>query len=326
MFDIQSIVNQAGITSGKVRGQWLEILCPSPAHNDKSLGNCGVNIHSGAISCFACNYTSHISKHIDPRQRIEIPKYVMNNVKEEKEYIPMKDYDFTTTYLDASSSLYLKKRGISQTFIDKFNIKKAISGWYNDYAIIPIIDEELGIYDIEARKLYEYEALKEYYQAYRTPFKQLQADFKLEAPEKYSSDIITYIYKKKVLYNTTSRVNETLFNRANLNKDKALYVVEGFGSIPKIYEGITENVTCLFGAKVADKQLEFLKEFTKIILIPDRDKAGFDMVNKLKNSLKNLFIVDIIEEDTHSNYVNVIKKAELLEPTDYLRRYFRKYL
>ena len=42
---------------------WLSILCPLPTHGkpDKQFGNCAVNLSSGAISCFACKGSGHIS-------------------------------------------------------------------------------------------------------------------------------------------------------------------------------------------------------------------------------------------------------------------------
>lgn len=85
--------------------------------------------------------------------------------------------------------------------------------------------------------------------------------------------------RAKVLYPKGAYVS-TLFNIDNLKRKEPLIVVEGIMDIPKIWKFFTKNVTTTFGIMITSRQKELLNTFDEIILMPDGDKAGEDMIDE----------------------------------------------
>lgn len=98
----------------------------------------------------------------------------------------------------------------------------------------------------------------------------------------------------KVLYPKNCTVN-TLFDIDNLNKNNTLYACEGLMDLCLLKQcGLTYNCTSIFGASLTKRQIELLKEFKKIVYIPDNDKAGDGTINILKESnLSNCYILKL---------------------------------
>jgi len=136
---------------------WLSILCPN--HDDENFGSCSINLNSGFIKCFACGYgdkgnvkgiVSLVKEKLgytfkEAKQFIEEGFYVkLDHTVIEKETKKVerkrKLYNFTSIDLNPDEWQYTKTRGFTKEFIDTFNIKHVITGWYKDYFIIPIID------------------------------------------------------------------------------------------------------------------------------------------------------------------------------------------
>jgi DNA primase len=79
--------------------------------------------------------------------------------------------------------------------------------------------------------------------------------------------------EKKVLYPVNASVN-FIFNSAHLDTEKTLVVVEGVMDVHKIWQWVTQNVTCTFGIQLKEFQKEQLQKFDDIILFIDDDEAG----------------------------------------------------
>jgi len=333
MSKVLQLLDSLGIKrASSPQGGWIKIICPSPMHNDNSLGSCGVNLETGAISCFSCNYKGHINNLSPTTLDLENETYTISKTKQkQQDYKPIKDLEYSFTYIALQDrSYYLDQRKISQKFINKFKIQHCLSGFYKDYMIIPIVDLEKGIEEFEARKLFEYEKLKEFYNSSST-LSRLKATFNLAKFPKYENDVIDYLQRPKVLYMKNSRVKETLWNIDNLDYNKELYLTEGFGSIPVIYDSVSENVSCLFGTKLLldddleEGQIIYLRKFSKIILIPDNDEAGFLLVRSLMQYLNNLYILPITCEDTSANFIDEIKNTKLVTPAQYVSTTYLLY-
>ncbi len=94
----------------------------------------------------------------------------------------------------------------------------------------------------------------------------------------------------KVVY-PKGGVTSVLFNYDNLDRNKPLIVTEGIMDIPRIWSHITENVTTIFGIQITYEQKRQLKEFEKVILFPDTDDAGEQMVSNFDRFYEDPFWV-----------------------------------
>jgi DNA primase len=92
--------------------------------------------------------------------------------------------------------------------------------------------------------------------------------------------------KPKVMY-PKDTVTATLMNFDNLNKDEPLYLAEGSMDFFVLQtDEFFRNSTSIFGAQIGERQLAFLKEFRKIVIVPDKDPSGNRSVQKIIKKLK----------------------------------------
>jgi hypothetical protein len=324
---------------------WLSVLCPNPMHNDHDFGNCSVNVNSGFVKCFSCGYGS---KGESRKTIIDVVKDNLSySFKEAKQFI---EEGFSTSFIqpiqieakpkkvrirselvsfdfNPDDFLYTKSRGFSKSFVKEFNIKLAYGGWFDDYMLIPIVDSAKNINEHEGRKLKEYETLCNFYGDATIDYDKLKNNFKKLCERNdvklnrknykvYINGVVSedpqlfYLIKPKTLYDPNSLCQETLWNIDNLDSIKSLYIVEGCGSVPKIYENITTNVTSIFGVSITDAQIEYLNKFPEVIHIPDYDVAGYNSVDFLNKNLKTKYsIIDTKYEDTADEYLKSLATA-----------------
>jgi DNA primase len=144
---------------------------------------------------------------------------------------------------------YCNSRAVSPDFIEAFGIKVFESGRVNDIPwhnrlITPLKDGEGVLRSVEGR------------------------DY-------------TRQQQKKVLYPLNTSVS-FIFNSICLDVEKTLIVVEGLMDVHKIWQRITQNITCTFGIQLKEPQKEQLRNFKDIILFIDDDVAGRQSVDQFE--------------------------------------------
>ena len=345
--------------NNEVKKDWLGVLCPLPRHGkpDRHFGNCGIHIPTGVISCFACGSGSIITlyrntfnlSYEDAIKNILGTQYYDTNTKEERKEDTVEetpgpsliDCNFTHIPFNPNNFFYTSQRGFTENFCRTFKITHCISNPYDDYFIIPVVDKEKQIREFECRKLKKYEYLQKFYDDYISPYDFLNKSFEryietnqivlkkgklYKRDQEFYNDTLYYLLRGKVLYPPNSNLYRTLWNIDNLKYTEPLYVVEGIGSIPKIYENISKNCTTFFGVKISKEQIEYLNKFKTIIHLPDPDQAGYNSVVLLNEKLNNEYLIkDIKIEDTHSDYISTIKNSPNLTPTEYFRNNLKYY-
>ena len=327
---IITLLNRLGIPyQNKSTKGWMPILCPM--HDDKHFGSASINLSSGVIHCWICG-SIHILK-VNKDMDFSDLGNTVSAIPTKKEKVIIKKpsivdgiYAFTQVPLNPSLYEYTKLREFTKDFCNRFKIRLGLSGLYDGYMIIPIKDKKKNINDFEARKVQGVEILRKFYKSKDSLF-DLTSRFKQEYPklDPYHPHV-KYLKQSKVLYSPDSKVKTTLWNIDNLDFNSILYIVEGLGSIPKIYNYITKNVTCTFGSSVTEEQIECLKKFKKIIVLPDFDEAGEKMVEHLHVSLTNTKLKIIETEDTDASYVNDIIRNPSLPLISYISHNFFKEL
>lgn len=365
-YQIQRLLIELNIkfNSNKIRNNWMAVLCPS--HADRNFGNASINLNSGVISCLACNQNVSIIKlymqfkNISYKQAIEeifnSTNFVIQNnsipIKRKKQsYIKVVLDDFYTLKFNPEDYYYTKVRGYTLDFCKKFDIKRCIGGQFDDYFLIPIIDSKKNIRILEARKLMQREYIYKFLKISEEKFNNNVDNI---SPEKYFKTLcetkgwrinknyevinkdnkiindfnLLYLLKPKTLYSKNVDIDFTIWNADNLDRNKKLWLTEGLGSIPKIYQYISKNCTSVFGTKITDDQLLYLKQFKNIIIIPDNDQASFLMILYLNKHLENvnIYVANIQSEDTDETFVQDINTCKILKANEYFLKYFNKYL
>ena len=340
---------------------WLLCLCPNPMHNDQHMTNASINLINGVFFCLACGYKKHLSAYVKEtlnldedqfieffknynikiRKKSKLNSQVIEEPKQKKLTEKSgKDIEFSDvlTVLAPDKYAYTNARGFTDAFCIRYGIQRALSGFYSDYMIIPVQDSEKGINTFEARKLMEFEYLKRLYEVdvahlrlkskfvsdiatYSIKYKKgiLIGDVPLIFEGK--SEIIKYLLKSKVFYAPHSNVNQTIWNRENLDYNQDLWITEGLGSVPKIYTGITDNVSCTFGSNIRESQIEILKKFNqKIIVLCDFDEAAYKMIEKLNAAKLNVWVSMCSIKDTDKQFLEKLKNCEIVEANRFLLR------
>lgn len=328
---------------------WFKCRCLNPSHIDNS-PSCSVNVYNYKVKCFSCKYdtnlTSAISKLLNlsyseafdfinknlnlnqnsnsnfrlQKQRSIISKDNNSNAVKEnsKKYI--------TTDLISENFIYTKERGFTKEFISQFNIKHCLSDIYSDYMMIPVIDEEYDVNTFEFRKLKQKEILikeniddwDEYKSFYKLKYIKRKGVFSETLNEFISNPNIIYLMKPKTLYIKNTNIQNTIFNRHNLNCNEILTLSEGFASLPKMMKVLGKNCSCVFGTELTENQIDILKKFKEINLISDNDLASYIYIDKLSNYHNNINVYDSYLDDKQDNFEYELKNSKLLKSKEFL--------
>jgi hypothetical protein len=190
---------------------------------------------------------------------------------------------------------YTRQRGYTKEYVGHFGLYYCDKGSYTPH------DPEAG----EAEKeifLYDYMI---------TPVGNLweARDIKRNRPD-----------KPKTHYPKHSKINHTIFNEPNLDRNETLFVSEGAGSHPKLWTRVSKNSTFIFGAALTLEQYLILQDFKSTVWVPDPDKAGIELVETIQSLFANAFILDVKADDSEDGYVEEVLNAERLTPSSYLLR------
>ena len=258
---------------------WLAIC---PFHNDTN-PSLRISKKSGLYHCFSCGSSGNLFSLTKVLLKTSLYKllgieadilsnYWLQNIN--KKYIREKakiDVEMIISdgklySITASSDIrilqYLKYRKISFDFVKQYNIQytffcKINETIFKDRLIIPIIVNN---------KIVSYEG--------RT--------FTKANP--------------KVLYPRNSNVS-SLFNIDNLKYNEPLFLVEGIMDLAPLFNLGYRNITCTFGSNIKQEQLQQLKQFSEIIVIPDNDIAGSKFLDQIDESLtKEFYIVKLSDK------------------------------
>lgn len=320
---------------------WMSIKCPLHVESTP-WGSASVNINSGIISCFSCGQTISLKKLLEQRNISNfeefVPKYFAPTtyVQEKKEIINH-DYNFAHFELDPLKYKYTRIRGYTKKYCEEFNIVHCISGDYRDFFTIPIIDSKQDIRTYEARKLCKDIYLKNYYKdkKLRMSLEELfekecedknyeikKGEIFDEAGNQYFSLDLLYLLKPKVLYPWMSGVWTTIFNIDNLDYNQDLWISEGLGTHPKLYQYISKNSSAVFGAKITPEQFVILKKFKKrIIILVDPDIAGYKMILSAFENLKDVWVCFVSSKDENKNFVKDVENCKLISSNEFLIKY-----
>lgn len=249
-------------------------------------------------------------------------------------------YKLKLEEFDPNEYEYTKLRGFTKEFNQYFNVTRCVDHWYKDYVVIPITDSSRAINSFEARRLAEIETMRKYLHTpdhissfrVRSAFHKRMYSESIEfhrekewyltrAGVRIKDETLFYLLKPKVLYPAFAQLDDTIFNIDNLNLNEDLYLCEGIGGVPKVWNTLSKNVTCIFGTAITPQQFHILSLFKeRKIIIPDRDEASLKMIWKLCRSHENIWVLPLILEDTDPMYSAELLDTEPIEGTRYLIR------
>lgn len=100
---------------------------------------------------------------------------------------------------------------------------------------------------------------------------------------------VTGLQSLKVLYPKDSTV-QTLYDVDILKRDEPLYVLEGLTKLAVLRtDSYFANSTATFGAGLNERQIWLLRQFDRVVMIPDKDEAGKKALRRLKENLERPF-------------------------------------
>ena len=256
-----------------------QVMVSCPFHKDKS-PSMGIDVARGVAHCFSCSWSGSIEKLYKELTNGNLRKelgylddpftsfssslnfqYIVDDTRLKDIHINADLSLMRDAYTDPTCAAYLRKRGIPEPVAKSMGFKYAEDIFINNNRfrnrlLIPVY-EDRKLISIEGRRI-------------------LNND------------------ETKVLYPRNSSVN-TLFDIDNLDKTSTLYAVEGLMDLAVLRTSNSfKNSTSIFGANITKRQLDLLKQFPKVVYIPDSDAAGEKTVEKLKSArLGNVYILRI---------------------------------
>lgn len=272
----RSIISMLGLKSkfSSTSSQAMFHCCFHSGDNTPSLS---INFSKGLFYCFGCQKKGTISrlvKEVTGKSMSSIlgieKDFNVFSAVQHIPYIPQKpitkdvflDIRGVFNPFDKSDKAikYLTKRYISWSVAQKMNMQYTVESFINgthfvDRLLIPIYDETKKIVNIEGRD-------------------------------------VTFQQTLKCLY--PAKASKPIYEWYILNKEKPLYVFEGLIKMAVARsDPFFENSTATLGSRVSEFQMEQLKLFKKVVVIPDNDEAGERMTDEIKRRHSNVSIMKI---------------------------------
>ena len=247
----------------------VRIYCLNAAQHNNGIDNdpsLQIHIHTGAMHCFSCGYKGYITtlvkKHLNTTDDMDVLYFMHQFALGESLDISRLTTRTSTgvvveeenkgieypLHRSASNNQYLFKRGFTNKDIEEWNI-----GIIND----PKFMRNNGWVYIP---IYQDGELKNYF--LRNPF---------------GKDKIYGPFPKKMLLAGFDKIT---------NYDK-IYVLEGIFKAMAFRKTRSQAVASL-GNQLSKEQLELLKKFKTVVIVPDNDRAGFMLVKTAKPLMYNV--------------------------------------
>jgi DNA primase len=101
-------------------------------------------------------------------------------------------------------------------------------------------------------------------------------------------------------------------------REKSVYVVEGNISLLQMYQAGIKNCVAMLGSNLSTFQVALLNRYvTKIVMVPDSDIAGMNVIEKLKKNLPT----KLYDSDIQFTYV---KLPPSQDPDDYFKQHTKE--
>ena len=251
-------------------------------HSGDNTPSLSISFEKGIYHCFGCNKSGTVAQLVKEVSGSSIASLLgleQGNINIFNPSPFMYDNSavkkVVETYLDVRGVIvpfntsklcmdYLSKRYITPLIATKMNMKFAEDAYINgtrffNRLLIPIYNEKQELVNMEGRDATFNQTLK-------------------------------CLYPKKAV--------KPLYEWYKLKKDKPLYLFEGLIKMAVARsDKFFENSSATLGSKVSDYQLEKLKEFKDVVLVPDNDDAGSVMVSFLKEKLLSLKVLRIRDKE-----------------------------
>jgi 5S rRNA maturation endonuclease (ribonuclease M5) len=332
-----------GCTSNGKRNEagWLSVTCPwhfNGKNIDRNIGNCFAHLETGVINCFSCGLKSNVVRVYQLKNNLATYSEAEDKIRSispfetilkpveltpRKPKVPVSLLEGETYKLEPNKYRYTRLRGFTQEFVDKYGLIRCLSGLYEDYFIIPVVDRQKGIHLFEARKLLQHERLEELLGIKSGDINELTKIYKSKTEEDLKgkdSQLLFYLSSRKVLYPPNCEIKSTIWNVDELDFKRDVVVCEGIGSIPRLQEVFGTQVTCTFGSDVSIPQFKYLERFRNIVLLVDPDDAGSKWVGKFHKHFtqKNIFVIKDYAKDTDPDFSKKIQSSAIVSTGEYL--------
>jgi len=206
---------------------------------------------------------------------------------------------------------YIKSRGLSQEVIETFSIGYAPKSGLKDFLIKKGHDEadliNLSLINTQGKDFFWDRLIFTIKDEDNNIIGFSGRDLSNKAQAKYINSGESEIFKKsKVIYN---------FNQVKnfLNKDKLIYINEGFMDVIAMHRAGLRNSVALMGTSLTKEHIKVLSKF-KIRLFLDSDKAGINAtIKSVRILLENKINVEVVVNKTTLDPDEILSKNSVEE-------------
>ena len=206
---------------------------------------------------------------------------------------------------------YVKSRGLSQEIIDNFSIGYAPSSGLKDFLIKKGYDEadliNLSLINSSGNDFFKDRLIFTIKDEDNNIVGFSGRDLSNKAQAKYINSSESEIFKKSTIIYNFSQVKNFL------NKDKIIYINEGFMDVIAMSRAGIKNSVAIMGTSLTKEHLKTLSNF-KIRLFLDSDKAGINAtIKSIKILLENKISVEVVQNNTALDPDEILDKKGVEE-------------
>lgn len=299
--DVRYVIQDVLALEGKIRGQEFETTCINPTHQD-SKPSFGVCLQTGFASCFSCGWSGDLAgvvavalnipyheaiRRISPGSPQSLAQVIRHRllIKPPKNNSPLPG-----PYLRGPLD-YLRKRGFTDDTLLRYDIRwcphQKIIGQSSVFHVMATV--AIPLLDTNGKKIAW---------IYRKTNK---------SPE----------WQPRYIYTPGAPVGSVWFGSDLVRDDHTVVVAEGPLDAMWIDQAGYAAVGCM-GSNPSLKKITWLKQFDRVLIFPDRDRAGLKLAHRIIEGLHHAVPVGIVRYPRNSDAkdpceLNDIQIAQAIE-------------
>jgi DNA primase len=265
----------------KISGSQVTAHCPF--HKDKN-PSLGIDLQKGVYNCFSCKKRGTIASLAFELTGKGV-RSLLDLKKEDNELLTLQSLAFSLQQNYEDPSLVLERYKKTEP---PLILKGSFIPWDESYEVLSYLKYRSIPFETALCWGFKYVSYMEIQSRYRKPGEENSSSKivcvqnRLAVPiYGFNRKILSYEFralhkeeKPKVLYIAPA---DYIFRFFSLDTSKPLYVTEGLVDAARLFPYLP-NITYLFGSSLTDLKIYLLRKFPQIIIIPDNDIPGYQLI------------------------------------------------
>ncbi len=280
--DVKYILTERFGVDGRERGDEFDLLCPDPAHDERKIGSCSINLHTGLWKCLACGKAGDlislgslvmgepyaaVKRSLEPSTPEALAATVRTRLASVLRRPERRKAAALREYVGRFYPPELYQRGFTEDTLDRWGVRFV----YSD-----VLEGKTGQFTIA--------------QSVAIPVRDANGQLLAWC---YRRTDLSPSWQPRYLYTPTISLSEVWFGLQHHSRAREIAVVEG--ALDAMWlDQCGFPALALLGSEMGDRKLTKLCQYRRVTIFGDHDAAGAMAVRRIGKTIGNATAVRVV--------------------------------